>query len=508
MNINKNLTIEEAFNLAVKNHQEGKTDVAQELYNKVLEINPNYTTAHNNLGVIYKDLGKIQKAKECYEKAIKLKPNYADAHNNLGLIYKDLGKIQKAKECYKKAIEINPNNTNALNNLGLIFIGLKDIQKAKECYKKAIEINPNNTNAHNNLGNIFKELGEYQKAKSCYEKAIGINPNYTNAHNNLGVIYQDLGKIQKAQECYEKAIKLKPNYADAHNNLISTLFKQSKFKEAELSYQKAIELIPNFNNNDIRFNSNNIHKLSRLDKAISLNPNIKDTLIDNGKNLNSTNLQFSSPCPLEYEEFYRKGMGTENVGGFLRALAQMVRPNRILEIGAGYTTPFLLEALINNERVFNDGNLEEAYFKNYDYAPKLVVIDDMSLDDLMKKPGMNNLITSKYIDFIEGKFEDKADFLLNKYGNFDFVWFDCGGTTEYEIFMDQYWHLCSRYVLFHFTYSNGKPNAVHNTILDKITGNPSIFDIVEPHKNRQGSITMVNKHLSSKGDVPFKNLDL
>jgi tetratricopeptide (TPR) repeat protein len=394
MSNKKNLTLKETFDLALKNHQKNNIKEAQNLYNKILEIDPNYVIALNNIGVIFNELGKNQEAKEYFEKAIKINPNYADAHHNLGI--------------------------------------------------------------------IFEELGESQKTISCFEKTIAINSNYT----------------------------------DAHYNLISTLIKQSKFKEAELSYQKAIELIPNFNNNDIRFNSNNLHKLSRLDKAISLNPNIKNTLISSGKNLSSTNLQFSSPSPLEYEEFYRKGMGTENIGGFLRALAQMVRPNRILEIGAGYTTPFLLEALINNERVFNDGNLDEAYFKNYDYAPKLVVIDDMSLDDLMIKPGMNNLITSKYIDFIEGKFEDKADLLLNKYKNFDFVWFDCGGTTEYEIFMDQYWHLCSGYVLFHFTYSNGKPNSNHNALLDKIIGNPSIFDIVEPHKNRQGSITMINKHLS------------
>jgi len=462
MNKNKSLTIEETFNLAVKNHQEGKTDIAQNYYQKVLKIDPNNLVTHNNLGIIFQGLGEIQKAKKSFEKAIEINPDYSNAHYNLGATFQELGQYQKAKDCYEKVIKIDPNYSSA----------------------------------HNNLGNLFKELGEEQKAKECYEKAIDLNPNYVNAHNNLGTIFQELGEYQKAKYCYEKVIEINPNYAPAHYNLISTLIDQSKFKEAELSYQKAIGLIPNFNNNDIRFNSDNIHKLSRLEKAISLNPNINNTLISSGKNLNSTNLQFSSPSPLEYEEFYREGMGTENVGSFLRALAQMVRPNRILEIGAGYTTPFLLEALINNERVFNDGNLEETYFKNYDYAPKLVVIDDMSLDDLMKKPGMNNLITSKYIDFIEGKFEDKADLLLNKYKNFDFVWFDCGGTTDYEIFMDQYWHLCSGYVLFHFTYSNGKPNSNHNTLLDKITGNPSIFDIVEPHKNRQGSITMVNKHLS------------
>ena len=338
--------------------------------------------------------------------------------------------------------------------------------------------------------------GKTDIAQELYNQILKIDPNHSETLNNIAVIFSSLKEYQKAKECYEKAIEINPNYEDAHCNLISTLIKQSKFEEAGVNYQKVIALIPNFNNDDIRFSSDNLLKLSRLDKTIRLNPNIEKALVDNGKNLSSTNLHSLSPSPLEYEEFYREGMGTENVGSFLRALAQMVRPNRILEIGAGYTTPFLLEALINNERVFNDGNLEEAYFKNYDYAPKLVVIDDMSLDDLMKKPAMNNLITSKYIDFIEGKFEDKADLLLNKYRNFDFVWFDCGGTTEYEIFMDQYWHLCSGYVLFHFTYSNGKPNAIHNTILDKITGNPSIFDIVEPHKNRQGSITMINKHLS------------
>ena len=46
---------------------------------------------------------------------------------------------------------------------------------------------------------------------------------------------------------------------------------------------------------------------------------------------------------------------------FLRAMVQMTHSNRILEIGAGYTTPFLLEGLINNERVLDDGNLNKKY---------------------------------------------------------------------------------------------------------------------------------------------------
>ena len=196
MNTNKNLTIQETFDLAVKNHRENKIDFAQELYNQVLKIEPNHTGANNNLGLIFQKLGENQKAKECYENAIKINPNYLIALNNLGVIFKDLGENQKAKECYEKAIKINPNYVDAHNNLGVIFKDLGENQKAKECYEKAIAINPNYVDAHNNLGVIFKNLGENQKAKECYGKAIDINPNYQAALINRGKILFDEGEYE------------------------------------------------------------------------------------------------------------------------------------------------------------------------------------------------------------------------------------------------------------------------------------------------------------------------
>ena len=206
MNINKNLTIEETFNLAVKNHQEGKTDIAQELYDKILEIDPNYTNALSNLSVIFFGLGDYKKAIIFLEKAIKINPNYADAHNNLGVLAVKVGNIHKAKKCHEKAIEINPNYADAHCNLGVIFQKLEEHQKAKSCYEKAIEIDPNHVDTHYNLGLLFKDLGETQKAIHCYEKVIGINPNHINAHNNLGVIFQKLEEHQKAIHLKSKDI--------------------------------------------------------------------------------------------------------------------------------------------------------------------------------------------------------------------------------------------------------------------------------------------------------------
>ena len=260
MSKNKNLTIKEAFNLAVKNHQEGKADIAQELYNQILKINPNHESTLNNLGVLYKKLGQTQKAKDCFEKAIEINSNFLDAHYNLGTIFVELKDYQKARDCFEKAIKINPNHEATLNNLGIVFYELGETQKAMGYYEEAITINPNNAVALNNLGNILREFGEKQKAKSCYEKAIEIKPDHADAHNNLGVIYSDLEENQKAKDCFEKAIKINPNYQAALINRGKILFDKGEFELSLIDFD-------NCNNLDSRSRAlSSLYALGHIDE--------------------------------------------------------------------------------------------------------------------------------------------------------------------------------------------------------------------------------------------------
>ena len=196
---------------------------------------------------------------------------------------------------------------------------------------------------------------------------------------------------------------------------------------------------------------------------------------------------------MEHKEHYRKGMGTENVGPLLRTLVQMVRPQRILEIGAGYTTPFILDGLKANEEMFDDGNLDPRYEKWYksNNDPKLVIIDTDSLPQL----------ESKYVEHIQGKFQGRSQELFDKYGEFDMVWFDCGGPEEYQDFVQEYWNICSHYMIFHYTFFQGQPTTAIDVISVAIDGwtrlmgssNVQRIDILEPHKAGQGSVTMLRK---------------
>ena len=244
----ENLTLNETFDLALKNQQENNLQDAQNYYQKVLKIDPNFLPAHNNLGIIFKGLGKIQKAKDCYEKAIEISPHNSDAHNNLGNIFKELG----------------------------------DYNKTKDCYEKAIEIDPNHVNAHNNLGAIFGDLGETQKAKDCFTKAIKLKPNYADGYNNLGMILRELNKLEEAETSFKKAIELKPDYADAYDNLGKILKELNRLEEAETSFKKArifnpdfIEIIKNINKGDWQNSKYLLEKMSTL-KIIDMNQNVRE----------------------------------------------------------------------------------------------------------------------------------------------------------------------------------------------------------------------------------------
>ena len=81
------------------------------------------------------------------------------------------------------------------------------------------------------------------------------------------------------------------------------------------------------------------------------------------------------------------------------------------------------------------------------------------------------------------------------------IWFDCGGPQEYQDFLTEYWDICSHYMIFHYTFFQGKPTTNIDIISGAIDGwarllganNVQRIDVLEPHKAGQGSITMLRK---------------
>ena len=105
--IKNNPTLKEVFTSAYQNHLKNNLKLAENLYKKVLEINPNHLESIFLLGTLSIQTKNFNVAIKLLKKATLLKPNYADAFHNLGFTFIEMGDLKQGVQFFNKTIEIN-----------------------------------------------------------------------------------------------------------------------------------------------------------------------------------------------------------------------------------------------------------------------------------------------------------------------------------------------------------------------------------------------------------------
>jgi tetratricopeptide (TPR) repeat protein len=239
-------TISEALAIAVQHHQAGRLQAAEQIYRKILAVEPNQCDAWHLLGVINAQTGNHQRAVEYIYRALAVKPDWADAQANLGNALREQGKLDEAVPFLQRALQLKPDFAEAHSNLGNALREQGKLDEATACYRRALELKPDFAEAHNNLGTAFNDQRKLDEAVACYRRALQLKPDFAEAHNNLGIVLNEQGKLDQAVACYRRALQLKPGYAEAHNNLGIVLNAQGKLDEAVACYRRALELKPDF----------------------------------------------------------------------------------------------------------------------------------------------------------------------------------------------------------------------------------------------------------------------
>jgi predicted O-methyltransferase YrrM len=224
-------------------------------------------------------------------------------------------------------------------------------------------------------------------------------------------------------------------------------------------------------------------------------------------------------------------MGVELVSPYLYSLIRLTRPQRVLEVGAGYSSAFILQALADNreedrrhrELMRGQVRLDQhvgltrlthgtgllrrhplplALPEYYDseHNPKLAIIDNDShpastaslVQQIAGTLGLSDLLEFHGGDFrgLSKKFHGQPPF--------DLVWFDCGSLDEYTDFLEEYWGLINPdggFLVLHSTLTNLQIRyVVQGLKLKQATEQFNRFELLsllEPHKWRQNSLTMI-----------------
>ncbi len=232
------------YNLGVQYMKEDNPE-AKEMFEKAVELEPDYPEANGNLGIYYANEGDHKKAIGCFEKVLTQYPDDIEANINMGNELFALGDVEGAAVRFRKVLELQPGHPIAKENLKVVEARLsqgKMIEEIEEAIEtnpeiaellKKLEADPNNPGLLTNLGAAYLGAKKYALAVGPLTAAVELAPGLTQAHNNLGIALAELGDIEGARKEFETVLMLDPENGSARANLeyLNELAKDPEFSD-------------------------------------------------------------------------------------------------------------------------------------------------------------------------------------------------------------------------------------------------------------------------------------
>ena len=117
-------------------------------------------------------------ARKEFEKAMDLNPNYATAHHWFGTYFVTLGEFKKAFKEIHTALSLDPNSRVISVDVGWFYQYSREYDQAVQYIKNTLELEPNFIIAHLNLGFTYTLQGKYEEAIQSFHKAKELSGDY------------------------------------------------------------------------------------------------------------------------------------------------------------------------------------------------------------------------------------------------------------------------------------------------------------------------------------------
>lgn len=173
---------------------------------KVIGKNTVIAMFYNNKGANAMVKGDYTSAYAYLKAATQVDPTFSSAWGNLGILYRFNGYEKQAVDTYQYAISLNRNNLTAMSNLSMLLHINGQYENAKELDTFIMRQRANNPYYYALLADEKFYIGDYRQAIQHYRKAIKLNKNIHEFYFGLAKIYYMLDETEKAQSYLKKAI--------------------------------------------------------------------------------------------------------------------------------------------------------------------------------------------------------------------------------------------------------------------------------------------------------------
>jgi tetratricopeptide (TPR) repeat protein len=273
-------TLDSLYKLGIRLHDEGKYEIAIQVYNQALKISPDEPELYYEISFSYISLKQYEQAIIYADKV--LNNTKADSITKIhavitkGSALDYTGRTNESIVLFENYIKRYGGHYLIYFNLGVDYHGLKEYKKAEECYTNAILLKSNHPGSHYMLGELkYNENRKFQ-SMLCYYYFLILEPD---------------------TERSKKAIELLTNIHDSY-------FKRNKEEKSTTIFMNPDSGSDEFSKLDFFLA---IHKVLDQKKADSLN-------------IKSDNFIFKSKSFINYLNSVYKDKLSEKISGIWKDL--------------------------------------------------------------------------------------------------------------------------------------------------------------------------------------------
>lgn len=165
-----------------------KLNLAKQLYEKVLETEPENIVALEGLAECFYSLGNLEGALSICIKALEIDTTLLFPHIIPAYIYDDLGDKNKSRIEAQAALNLKPDSPDALCCYGIILMLNKEFDDAIIYFERSTKTDPNMYLAHYNLSVCYYNTRDfknhYRQAKTLFQ----LKPNFRSFFRLFGSV--------------------------------------------------------------------------------------------------------------------------------------------------------------------------------------------------------------------------------------------------------------------------------------------------------------------------------
>jgi len=194
-----------AFTQADELREKGDALPPVALYQRAIELDPNFAMAYARVGNQYVSVGQSDLARQNYQKAFELRERASEREKFYitGKYYDGTGQMQQAIQALELYVQTYPSDSSPRINLAVEYQILGDFDKGLTNSLEGVRLEPDSWYGYVNAGYSYAALGRFDEAKAVLNTGLQKTNNAVLMHASL--YYVALVQGDKAAEEREEA---------------------------------------------------------------------------------------------------------------------------------------------------------------------------------------------------------------------------------------------------------------------------------------------------------------